>query len=109
MRCKPLPIEKEIMALPNEQAKIDFRSGLVETLIHHPAFQLIVCLLRDMEREALDQLRTKSDVNIQLTLGRIQTIEYLRQAINGLVPDQTIDWAEEELEEFMPPDIADFE
>ncbi len=108
MKFKPLPIEAEIMAMPTEQAKMDHRSALVESLIRHPAFQLIVCLLRDTERLALEQLRKNPDAQVQFLLGRVQTVDYLRQAINGLVPGQPIDWAEEELEEFMPLDIADF-
>ena len=108
MRFKPLPIEEQINNMSDEKAKCDFRADLVEALLRHPAFQLIVCLLRDIEREGLHRLKTVSGVGVEYTLGRIQTVEYIREAINGLVPGKQIDWVDEELEEFMPPNIADF-
>lgn len=111
MKYKELPIEKELEAIRIErgdQAMVEARSALVEQLLRHPGFQIIVVLLRDIEKGALAQLRVGSGDRDNY-LYWLRHIEYIRKAINEIVPSYELESEElEELEEFMPADIADF-
>jgi hypothetical protein len=110
VKYRELPLEKELEDLRRNSgdAAMDLeRSSLLDSLIRHRGFQIIVILLRDIERSALHNIRYGHGVPD--THARIiRTVEYIRRAINEIVPKTQVDWADEELEEFMPPDIADF-
>lgn len=109
MKYKPLPVEQEleqVRADHGDKAMEDARSELVASLLRHPGFQVVLILLRDIEADALRRIRA-GRTDPALT-ARVSTVDFIRRTIEGIVPQTSIDWADEELEEFMPPEVIDF-
>ena len=110
MRYRVLPLEREleeVRAQRGDDAMEEARSIHVESLLRHTGFQVFVILLRDIEAEALRAIRDGNG-DAADAASRIRTVDFIRKTINGIVPQKPIDWADEEFEEFLPPDIADF-
>jgi hypothetical protein len=111
MKYRELPLEKELEAVRadrGDEAMEVARAQHVDALLRHPGFQIIVTLLRDVEASALRSLRNGNG-NAAVAAARIHTVDLIRRAIEGIVPQPPVDWGDEELEEFMPPDVAEFE
>src|SRR5262245_30371666 len=107
MKYTPLPLERELAALPDGE-RVARRNALALELFRQPGFQMVTDLLRTYEQEALDRLRRGSGDRdmTQRALGRLQTIEAIRQSLAALLPaDQqaNVDWYDAATEEWTGP------
>lgn len=108
MKYRRLPVEKELASISadrGDDAAIKARAAYVDALLRHPGFQILITLLRDIEASAMEALRS-GRVEPDKALARISTVDYIRKAIADICPSTPVDWHNDEVEEFLPPDIV---
>lgn len=102
MKYRRLPVEitlANIQEKDGDKAMEDARSALFNELRGHDGFQLIIALLRDLEKTTLQAMKTAVGP-VERLLGRLQCIEAIRQSLISLLPvdQRSIDWYDEEAE-----------
>lgn len=106
MKYRKVPLTAELEAIRDKQGEAEARKAMgvyFMELIRCKGWQLVVELLRDYERQALQGLRTTKGDTDRL-LGIIHAIEYIRSSLNSLVPvesQETVDWYDEGEEDYL--------
>lgn len=112
MNFRPLPIEKELDALTQTggaDAAMRQCAGYFRELIQHKGFQLVIRILRELDRSSLAALRNGDSRNPERLLGHLECIETIRRNLTALLPvseDAGVAWDDEEEEAFLNIDRA---
>lgn len=111
MRYQKLPIDLELERLQEDKdgdrRVEEAREAYFAETTRTRGFQLIVALLRDLERTYLHRLRTGTHTKTERLLGRIEGIEEIRRSLTALLPKPQragVDWADAEEEDYVNVD-----
>lgn len=96
MRFMRTKLEEELAALPEEergrrlqQLWTDFRGS--------PFFDLVVAVLRDIERQAVETIRQRPTANLVGAAMALHVVDLLRRSFSAMASGP-VEWADEEVD-----------